>query len=678
MKSLRKHTKSRRDFFRPYAAALVAVFFVLSAQCIMAQDMQTLRKSFINPPSSFRPVPFWSLNDRLEEKEIVRQVKFFKEGGLGGFFIHARIGLLTPYLSEEWFNDVSLMVKEAQKQGLRAWIYDEDRWPSGFAGGKVLESHPEFRQKILVVVETQELPDLQQKQIMLTGRLYDVKPLKVFLAAKKSNTALSSFTDITEKIKNETFGKASPPQIYLIFYRAMPAFPEEWFNGHNYVDLMDEEAVKTFLRLTHEEYKKRVGSFFGTTVPGFFTDEPSYTFIPSDPPVFVPWTEIFPEIFRKKKKYDVLNELPALFYDAPDAEKYRYDFWSVLTERFVENYTKQLYQWCDKNKLKLTGHFIIEDTLAGQIQWGANMMHYQYEHMPGIDHLGRNINDVITPKQVSSVAHQTGRQRVHSETYGGGGWNLTPFYQKWIADWEFALGIHFINQHLFHYSLRGQRKHDYPPSFFYHEPYWKHYKKISDYMARLSYILSQGKFYASVLVLHPIGSAWCEYTPSGVEKINELSSAFVKLTENLLARHVSFDFGDEMLMEKMAGVKGKTLNVGKMSYTTVVIPPSVSLRSSTVKLLQQFSSNGGKIIAVKPLPYLVDGRKAKNIPLKWKIQNNVSLSESVWKELADLRITDEAGNTLTSPTPARDFLALSVGIVVGGFISRAASGAAAC
>lgn len=608
--------------------------------------MKNIKQLFLNPPSSFRPVPFWSLNDELNEKEIARQIKLLKESGQGGFFIHSRIGLLTPYLSEEWFSRVQFMVKEARKNGLSAWLYDEDRWPSGFAGGNVLKAHPEFRQKILVVTESHDIPDFTKNQLTLGGRQYDAQLLKIFLCEKKSNTTLSSCKDLTD-VRKALPAKLQPSQSFLLFYNVSPAFSEEWFNGYNYADLLDEGAVKAFLESTHEKYRQNAGQFFGNVIPGIFTDEPSYTFLPSNPPGSVPWTSALPDIFLQKKKYDILKHLPALFYDMPDSAKFRYDFWSVLTDRFVENYTKQIYAWCDKNKLKLTGHFIIEDTLSGQIQWGANMLHYQYEHIPGIDHLGRNINDVITPKQASSVAHQTGKPRVLSETYGGGGWNTLPLHQKWIADWQFALGINFINQHLFHYSLRGQRKHDYPPSFFAHEPYWKHYKKISDYFARLSYLLSQGKFHADVLVLHPIGSAWCEYTPLDAARANKLNGDFVKLTENLLARHVSFDFGDEMLMEKIARVEGKKLRVGAMAYTTVILPPSVSLRKSTVKLLQRFLQNGGKIFAVKPLPYLVDGRKEK-FTLKWKTLENINLSESVWKEITDVRITDETGNTLTS------------------------------
>lgn len=627
--------------------AACLIVFALFRSSAFSQNMTTLKENFANPPTAYRPVPFWSLNDELNEKEIMRQIKLLKEGGLGGFFIHSRIGLLTPYLSDEWFSRVDVMLREAKKYGLSAWLYDEDRWPSGFAGGKVLEAHPEFRQKLLAVVETQELPDLQQKQLTLAGRLYDARLLKVFLAEKKSSAALASYSDITEETETLQEKKLKPPRAFLLFYRVMPAFHEEWFNGHNYADLLDENAVNAFLENTHEKYKQDAGKFFGNLIPGIFTDEPSYTFVPSNPPNAVPWTSVFPDIFMEKKKYDVMGHLPALFYNTGGDSRYRYDFWSALTERFVENYTKRLYAWCDKNKLKLTGHFIIEDTLAGQIQWGANMLHYQYEHIPGIDHLGRNINDVITPKQASSVAHQTGKPRVLSETFGGGGWNTLPLHQKWIADWQFALGINFMNQHLFHYSLRGQRKYDYPPSFFYHQPYWKHYKKISDYFARLSYVLSQGKFHADALVIHPIGSAWCVTSPRDASRVNELNETFVKLTENLLSRHVSFDFGDEMLMEKLAGVKGKTINVGKMSYSAVIIPPSVSLRKSTVKLLQAFSKNGGKIIAVKPLPQFVDG-KAEKISLQWKTHDTVNLSENAWKELTDLRITDETGSELTS------------------------------
>jgi len=72
-----------------------------------------------------------------------------KEAGLGGFFMHSRYGLKTPYLSEEWFTCIRACIEKARALDMKAYLYDEDRWPSGFAGGVVTRDNPEYRAKRL-------------------------------------------------------------------------------------------------------------------------------------------------------------------------------------------------------------------------------------------------------------------------------------------------------------------------------------------------------------------------------------------------------------------------------------------------------------------------------------------------------------------------------------------------
>ena len=105
---------------------------------------------FLDPPDEYREIPFWSFNDRLEENELRRQVRLIKEGGWGGFFMHARVGLRTPYMGPAWRACIKAAVDEARQQGLKAWLYDEDKWPSGFAGGLSTAAEPAFRAQYLV------------------------------------------------------------------------------------------------------------------------------------------------------------------------------------------------------------------------------------------------------------------------------------------------------------------------------------------------------------------------------------------------------------------------------------------------------------------------------------------------------------------------------------------------
>ena len=94
--------------------------------------IETLKKD----AASHGSIPFWSWNDRLEPEELRRQLRNMKELGMGGAFMHARTGLETGYLSKEWYDCVRASVDEAAKLGMQAWCYDENGWPSGFAGMK--------------------------------------------------------------------------------------------------------------------------------------------------------------------------------------------------------------------------------------------------------------------------------------------------------------------------------------------------------------------------------------------------------------------------------------------------------------------------------------------------------------------------------------------------------------
>lgn len=104
-----------------------------------------LYEEFKNPGMEFRGKPFWSWNGKLEKGELLRQVHIMKDMGFGGFFMHSRTGLITEYLDKEWFDLINVCADEAEKLGMEAWLYDEDRWPSGTAGGMVTEKTKAYR-----------------------------------------------------------------------------------------------------------------------------------------------------------------------------------------------------------------------------------------------------------------------------------------------------------------------------------------------------------------------------------------------------------------------------------------------------------------------------------------------------------------------------------------------------
>lgn len=522
-----------------------------------------------------RPAPFWSWNDKLDEAELRRQIREMADKGWGSFFMHSRVGLVTGYLSKEWFELVNACADEAEKTGTYAWLYDEDKWPSGFAGGEVPEKDEAFRARALLAIPK---------------------------GKKTANdTVLAEFSHNGEDL--EICRRVSP-------------LGHVWYNGTCYVDLMSPDAVKEFINCTHERYKEHCGQHFGKSIPGIFTDEPCYLHRFTYEWSVVPWSDFLPGFFKEMKGYDILEKLPQIFYDVEDYRKVRFDFYDAATELFKRSFFKQYYDWCDTNGLIMTGHTMIEDSLVCQTEWcGDAMSLYEYMHWPGIDKLGRNVDptNLTTCKQLSSAVDQLGKPRAFCEVFGCVGGQVSFFHRKWIGDWQAALGISFVNHHLSLYSMRGERKRDYPANLFYQQPWWDDERGFADYEARVCATVAEGERLVDILVFQPISSVWAEYTPIGAATQTieaNYDGPFRHMSTRLAAEKLDFHYGNENLMAKFGSVEGDKMKVGKQAYQCVIIPPAINIKSSTLKLFQEFINNGGKLIVVGAVPKLVDGVEA--------------------------------------------------------------------
>ena len=556
---------------------------------------------FQNPPRTYREAPFWSWNDDLDPEELVRQIGLMDEAGWGGFFMHSRVGLVTPYMGRQWMACIRACVEEAGKRGMDAWLYDEDKWPSGFAGGLSVAANPSYRTQWLVCNVTNR-PALVGERIA-TFAARDVEGLLTDIHPDDAPTLADSADRVVQ------------------FYPQTMALGSAWFQGFCHLDVLNGDAVRAFLESTHEVYARAVGDEFGKAVPGIFTDEPQFR-LPREPLV-VPWTADFAAIFQVRRGYDLLPQLPALFFDTGEFHAVRYDYWHTVTELFLENYTRQIFDWCEVHGLAYTGHYNFEDSLRRQTDnIGAAMVHYPYMHIPGIDKLGRQINadwgTVLTVKQLDSVVCQTGKPRALCENYGCGGQDFAHTGRKWIGDWAYVLGVTLNNPHLSLYSMRGERKRDYPQNIFHQQPWWSENNLIANYFARLSYALSQGQRVVDVLVIHPIGSAWTLYRPGHTYEIDQLDRALDELLMALMENQRDFHLGDEMSMQPgapceahvIAGEAGPELHVGQMAYRVIVVPPGTTLTQNTARLLHEFAAAGGPVLALEPLPALIDGRPA--------------------------------------------------------------------
>jgi len=547
--------------------------------------MEDLLRRFLEAGHGGRPwraMTRWAWNDRLDPEEVRRQIREMARGGLGGHAMHACRGLDTPYLGPEWMEAVAAAVDEGGHTGVAPWLCDENTSPSGGAGGRVYAGREAFRQKSLVLEEV-ELPRWEPGETTVA----------VFVATRDARGNYAAFHRLTEP--RAAFARPLRPGEALVHFL---------YRTGEYVDILNREAADEFLKQTHERYADAVGREFGAAIPGLFTDEPQY----GGAGRRVPWSLALPRFFRRACRYELLDHLPELFFPVGRHAKVRFDFYQTVTRLFLLAWSMPIYQGCDRHRLRLAGHLAGEDTLLDQVQAvGAAMPHYEYMHIPGVDHTGRGLGSAVAVKQVASAAAQLGRPRVLGDLFGGAGWSVTFDDLRWVAEWHIALGVNLFCTHASAYSLRGLRKRECPPSLFHHQPWWPQYPLWNDYLARVLSVLTDGTAAADVLVLHPMASAWADYSPLDPGPVEDLDARLRDLVDGLLGIHADFHFGDEMILERLGRVTKAGLEVGAARYRAVVVPDATNLRRSTVRLLAKFREARGKVVFAGRVPDRVDG-----------------------------------------------------------------------
>lgn len=512
----------------------------------------------------YASIPFWSWNDELDAERLIEQIHRMKEQGMGGFIMHARSGLQTDYLSETWMNCIEVCAREAKKLNMEAWIYDENGWPSGFVGGKLLE-------------------DDLNRDCYITSRF------GVF----DENATVSYCLDDTKLVRVADGQRASE---YLNLYIR---------NSASTVDILNPNVVDQFLELTHEAYKERFGARFSDYISGFFTDEPQYYRDKT------PYSNMLAGYFQEHYKEDILDGLGLLFVEKEGYRCFRYRYWKAMQELMLRHFAEKLYSWCEDNHVKLTGHYVEEDSLGRQIMCCAGIMpFYEFEHIPGIDWLCKHSKGELSPRQVSSVAAQLGKKQVLTETFGSCGWDVTPSELKRIMGFQCANGINRICQHLVPYSERGIRKYDYPAHYSDINPWvQEEFLTFNNYFTELGSLLGESKQKINVAMLHPIRSAYFDYKRELEREgfgVKELDEALATACRTLSSRGIEYHFLDEILLGKYGFVEGNKIGCGKCVYDYLVLPTLYTMDCTTEKLLHRYIQQGGRVLLLGEKPTYVE------------------------------------------------------------------------
>ncbi|NWJ52907.1 MAG: beta-galactosidase [Bacteroidetes bacterium] len=627
---------------------IIATFVILLFQVGEAQqswqqinniDSKSLATHFMTPPPEYGLILWWGWDGPVNEEVIKRDLDKIRSIGFKQVMIEAGYGMTAPYLSTGWFELVKIAVEQARLRGMRVWVEDEGKYPSGFAGGKFSAERPDLKMQGLILEERFEVTSGQKIERKLSpstlsaiainqddSRIEYLKindgKLEWTPISGKWNILLvaSAFkTSQTRNVNNITRGKDTSASLF---------------------DYLNPEATKQFLAWTHEQYKKYVGAEFGKTFMGIMGDEPDFA--------YTPWTPKMLNEFKRRKGYDIQPYLASFFVKNPpeEARRAKADYWDVWSSLFSENFFTIQADWCAQNKIEYIVHLNHEEKgpelVKSEGDYFKNMRHVG---IPGVDAIWSQIwmdHEADYPKLASSAAHNFGRPRAFTESFAAYSYRPTVPQAKWVIDYQLVRGINMV-QIMFMASSAQKAKLDSTKS---NIPFTKPsipaplissffmsdtFPPVASYVNRATYLLSQGKPAAQIALYFPTSSMWL-----GDIESNESNLAIV---QKLLETQHDFDFIDEQaLTSLLINKNGKLTNLSGQSYSTVIIPSITTISQKALETLKAFSASGGKVIFLGKSPFIITKKTFLNAKekadLAWALhETSGQLTVQVLKEL---------------------------------------------
>lgn len=586
-------------------------------------------EEFKNPSKEYRGAPFWSWNCKIDKTIIEQFVSDMKKMGMGGFHIHPRTGLETPYLSDEYMEMVKYSLECAKKQDMLVWLYDEDRWPSGYGGGLVTQNH-DYRMRFL---SFQPASGVNMKKNVYGSYASTIKSDEFTILRRFAVTIKDGYLSNYRLLDDNDAPNNNEQEWSAVLY---VSGDNPWFNNQSYVDTLNKKAIENFIDVTHEKYKQYIGDEFGNTVLSIFTDEPQFLhkdtldYSGEEKELTIPFTDEFEMTFVEKYGISILDKLPELFWQLPNDEvsKVRYYYHDHIAETFAKSFADTLGAWCDKNNLMLTGHMMEEPTLSSQTaSLSEAMRSYRSFELPGVDILAHR-REFSTLKQAQSASHQYGREGVLSELYGVTNWDFDFKGHKLHGDWQAALGVTARVHHLTWCTMKGEAKRDYPATIGYQSPWFKEYKYIEDYFARINTALTLGEPLVKIGIIHPIESMWLMWGPKDKTHIirEELEDSFANIINWFLYGLMDFDLIAESLLPELTNKSD--CRIGNMDYDVIIVPNCLTLRKTTVDYLQNCVKNGKKVIFTGKTPSMMDATESEEVRAFVKSCEYISFSKS--------------------------------------------------
>jgi hypothetical protein len=579
-------------------------------------------------------VYFWVLNDRVDEAHTRWMARQFADAKVAAVCLHPRAGLELPYGGSDWFERITAIVRHCRELNLQVWLYDEDPYPSGAAGGRLLMDHPHLAAHRI----ERDAPDATLRP----GDLFCFAPGKLLWCGlideqgrgvvdwtarvgvlRRQWTTLPQWDsryyypqtprydcprawthspELALRIPEHDSGA----ELRLVAFTARPTTAKPGFSPWSgKPDPLNPDATAQFLAMTHERYRQVVGEHFGGHIPAIFTDEPKW----HDPR---PYTPGLFEDFQRRFGEPLVSSLEHLFshdeHEAAMITRLRYRQW--CGERFRQCWLEPVARWCDQHRLALVGHISPEDDPIQQSANVGNLLPLMRSFtLPGLDLIIPAVGDADHPLinlgvvSATSVRAQTGKAGVLSESLACSGQNFTAAQAQRILAWQTVMGVTTVVVHAAYQSQDGHRAVDAPPDFGPLSSLWPDMGEVAASLSEAQGVVRSARQVAPVAILWPIASFMALHLDWQDDR-SGLRADLAQLLLLCLQRQVGVHLLDEEVLQE-ARVESGRLIAGEASYSHVLVPRARVWQQISGESLARFMAGGGFVAgAGRPAPWM--------------------------------------------------------------------------
>lgn len=536
---------------------------------------------------------------------LIQELDRIRESNIGAVCIEARPH--PDFGGKKWWEDMDVVMDYTRSHGMKVWLLDDDRFPTGHANGIFKEGNHELANEFLTVWCTDTTGPLQNGSMLIQPVLRPDSRLVGVTACRRSSgdstdIDLESWIDLSAQVKNGWLRFDVPDGLWRIFVFYTT---HEGDGKLDYFNIINSRSVKLLIDRVYQPHFEHYGDDFGKTFTGFFSDEPEFANLPGydfqarlgKDMKFIPWSEELKKRLEDRWGEYFTRNLPAMWYCCGGMTGHiRYEYMDEVTTQLKISFADQIGQWCEDHGVMHVGHIIEDDNSHGRL--GCSTGHYfrtlsqmgmsgidvvLFQVMPGMnqpvhqwvasDRDGEFFHYGLG-KMGSSLAHIDEKKKGNAmcEIFGAFGWQEGISLMKWLADHMLSRGINHFVPHAF--SPKKFPDTDCPPHFYAggNQPQYRYFGDLMKYMNRLSHLFSEGRYLSQAAVLYHADAEWAGE-----------AMLFQKPVRKLMENQIDCDIvsADELINNTMIA-DGRSFMIGPQSYRALVIPYSRYLPAKAV------------------------------------------------------------------------------------------------